>query len=282
MKDAFPEYNENYDILLGKPKIIDFDNFLKKYIKTIELFQKTVESAVEKREQEKKKYVELINGFVEYEKNSIVTYTDDNTNNLIFNNPSYSELAGKVKELEKKMINPFTAFKDWLEEEILDAEGMLIAIKGINEFIEKEEKLRQKLETNETDLKRVESGGSSIKTFFQRKDSVVAKILKEKEDTNTKLKNMELLVKILADNMEKQITKFKEEKTQTYYKYLKIFAILQKESNKVIREIWDLVKNSLNEIAPHAPQANEEYKAEPISKEEANIEQMDAEQIDED
>ena len=282
MKDAFPEYNENYDILLGKPKIIDFDNFLKKYIKTIELFQKTVESAVEKREQEKKKYVELINGFVEYEKNSIVTYTDDNTNNLIFNNPSYSELAGKVKELEKKMINPFTAFKDWLEEEILDAEGMLIAIKGINEFIEKEEKLRQKLETNETDLKRVESGGSSIKTFFQRKDSVVAKILKEKEDTNTKLKNMELLVKILADNMEKQITKFKEEKTQTYYKYLKIFAILQKESNKVIREIWDLVKNSLNEIAPDAPQANEEYKAEPISKEEANIEQMDAEQIDED
>ena len=126
------------------------------------------------------------------------------------------------------MINPFTAFKDWLEEEILDAEGMLIAIKGINEFIEKEGKLRQKLETNETDLKRVESGGSSIKTFFQRKDSVVAKILKEKEDTNTKLKNMELLVKILADNMEKQITKFKEEKTQTYYKRTDImFQLLQ-------------------------------------------------------
>ena len=137
------------------------------------------------------------------------------------------------------MINPFTAFKDWLEEEILDAEGMLIAIKGINEFIEKEEKLRQKLETNETDLKRVESGGSSIKTFFQRKDSVVAKILKEKEDTNTKLKNMELLVKILADNMEKQITKFKEEKTQTYWFSFIFFICLRSMWSYFIQGIFN-------------------------------------------
>ena len=77
MKGAFPNFNVNYDILLGKPKIIDFDNFLKKYLKTIELFQKTVDTAVEKREQEKKKYYELINSYVEYEKNSILPYTDD-------------------------------------------------------------------------------------------------------------------------------------------------------------------------------------------------------------
>ncbi len=280
MKSAFPQYNENYDILIGKPKINEFDNFLKKFLKTIEIFQKTVESAVEKREQEKKKYVELINGLVEYEKNSILTYTEDQVENLIFNNPAYNDLAEKVKNLSKEMINPFTAFKDWLEEEVLDAEAMSLAIKGINDFIEKEDKCRQKLEQTETDLKKVESGGSSLKTLFKKKDSVIANILKEKEETSQRLNNFELLVKILADNMEKQIEEFKNEKTQTYYKYLKIFAILQKESNRVIRELWTLVKNALNEIAPNAQQANEEYIAQPISQEEGDVEQMDADEGD--
>ena len=280
MKGAFPNYNENYDILLGKPKIIDFDNFLKKYLKTIELFQKTVDTAVEKREQEKKKYYELINSYVEYEKNSILPYTDDKVENLIFNNPSNSELVEKIKILNKKMINPFTAFKDWLEEEVLDTEAMSLAIKGINDLIEKQEKIEQKLASYETELKKVESGGSSLKTLFKKKDSVIAEILKEKEETSKKLENIDLLVKILADNMEKQINEFKEMKTQSYYKYLKIFAILQKESNKVVREIWDMIKNSLNSIAPDASKLNEEYIAQPMSQNGGDSEQLDADEGD--
>ena len=280
MKGAFPNYNENYDILLGKPKIIDFDNFLKKYLKTIELFQKTVDIAVEKREQEKKKYYELINSYVEYEKNSILPYTDDKVENLIFNNPSNSDLVEKINILNKKMINPFTAFKDWLEEEVLDTEAMSLAIKGINDLIEKQEKIEQKLTGCETELKKVESGGSSLKTLFKKKDSVIAEILKEKEETSKKLENIDLLVKILADNMEKQINEFKEMKTQSYYKYLKIFAILQKESNKVVREIWDMIKNSLNSIAPDASKLNEEYIAQPMSQNGGDSEQLDADEGD--
>ena len=53
MKDAFPQYDENYDILLGKPKITEFNNYLKKHLKMIESFQKLVENALEKRDQEK-------------------------------------------------------------------------------------------------------------------------------------------------------------------------------------------------------------------------------------
>ena len=155
---------------------------------------------------------------------------------------------------------------------------MSIAIKGINDLIEKEEKCKQKLEIEEADLKKVESGGSSFKTLFKRKDSVISEMLKEKEETSKRLQSYQLLVKILADNMEKQIQEFKKEKTQTYYKYLKIFAILQKESNRVMREIWNLVKNALNEIAPNAPQANEDYIAQPISNDEGEIEQMDADE----
>ena len=80
--------------------------------------------------------------------------------------------------------------------------------------------------------------------------------------------------------MEKQIDEFKIEKTNSYYRYLKIFAILQKESNRFIRELWTLIKTALNEIAPHAPQANEEYFAQPISQEDNEVEQMDADEAD--
>ena len=280
LKQAFPSYNENYDILIGKPKINEFDNFLKKYLKTIDLFQKSVDLAVEKRKTEKNNYIELIKGLVDYEKNSILMYTDSNIENLIFNNPSYTELSEKIKILENELINPFTAFKDWLEEEVLDAEAMSLAIKGINEFIEKDEKCRQKLETLETELKKVEGGGSSLKTLFKKKESVIAEILKEKEETSKTLENYELIVKILADNMEKKIDEFKIEKTNSYYRYLKIFAILQKESNRFIRELWTLIKNALNEIAPHSHQANEEYVVQPISQEDNEVEQMDAEEVD--
>ena len=66
-------------------------------------------------------------------------------------------------------------------------------------------------------------------------------------------------------------------KTQTYYKYLKIFAILQRESNRVIRELWTLVRTALNEVAPNISQSNEDYVAQPISNEQNDEEQVDAE-----
>ena len=279
MKEAFSNYNENYDILLGKPKILNFDNFLKKYLKNIELFQKKVETAVEKREQKKKKYYELINGYVEYEENSILTYTEEQIEKLIFNNPSNSDLVEKIKTLDKKMINPFTSLKDWLEEEILDTEGMLLAIKGITEFMEKEEKYDQKLTSIENEIKKVEAGGSSIKTLFKKKDDVINKMTKEKEETKQKLENVQLLVKILAENMEKQINNFKETKKNSYYKNIKIFAILQKESNKIIKDLWDSIKNSINQIAPNASKSNEEYLVKPMSQEDnIEVEQIDGDE----
>ena len=51
------------------------------------------------------------------------------------------------------MINPFVAFKDWIEEEILDVEAMEIAIKQIIQLNENEDKLKEKLNQIEEDLK---------------------------------------------------------------------------------------------------------------------------------
>lgn len=177
------------------------------------------------------------------------------------------------------MINPFTSLKDWLEEEILDTEGMILAIKGITDFMEKEEKYEQKLTSIENEIKKVEAGGSSIKTLFKKKDDAINKMTKEKEETKQKLENVQLLVKILAENMEKQINNFKETKKNSYYKNIKIFAILQKESNKIIKDLWDSIKNSINQIAPDASKSNEEYLVKPMSQEDnIEVEQIDGDE----
>lgn len=150
----------------------------------------------QKKESMRKKYVELINGLVDYEKNSMTAYSDDNNSCLIFNNPAYTELAEKVSKLKEQMINPYTAFKDWLEEEVLDAEAMSIAIKGINELIEKEDKYRQKLDNIEADLKKLEGGGSSLKTLFKKKEDVIASKMKEKKKLKKNLIIYLLLLKL--------------------------------------------------------------------------------------
>ena len=264
LKEAFPEYNENYDIIIGKNKITEFEQFLKKCQKNIEEFHLSVNTASEKRETEKKQYLELIHGFSNYEKNNMISYADNNENALIFYNPSYSSLSEKVLKLKQEMINPFVAFKDWLEEETLDVEAMLLAVNQIYHLLESEEKLKEKLVKLEEDVKKGQAGQVGFfKTLFKKKEEIIAQTEKEKELTQQKISDLEVIIKIVGDNMENQIEVFKNDKIQNYYKYLKMFAILQRESNRVIRELWTLVKNALNDISPNAGQ-NEEYQAQPM------------------
>jgi hypothetical protein len=264
MKEAFPEFNENYDIIIGKSKISEFENFLKKCQKNIEEFQNSVNLASEKREIERKQYFEMIQGFTNYEKDNMISYADDNQNCLIFTNSAYSSLSDKVLKLKQEMINPFIAFKHWLEEEELDVEAMLIAIRQINQLLEEEEKLKEKLISLEEEIKKGQAGQVSFfKGLFKKKEDIIAETEKEKEITDQKIKDLEVIIKIVGDNMENQIEVFKNDKTQNYYKYLKMFAILQRESNKVVRELWTLVKNALNDISPNAGQ-DEEYQAQPM------------------
>ena len=273
MKEAFPEFNENYDIIVGKSKISEFDAFLKKCQKNIEEFQNSVNLASEKREIEKKQYLEMIHGFSNYEKDNMISYADGNEAQLIFYNPSYSSLSEKVLKLKQEMINPFIAFKNWLEEETLDVEAMQIAIRQINQLLEDEDKLKEKLATLEEDIKKGQAGQVNFfKGLFKKKEDIVAEAEKEKENTEQKIKDLEVIIKIVGDNMENQIEVFKNDKTQNYYKYLKMFAILQRESNKVVRELWTLVKNALNDISPNAGQ-DEEFQAQPMMNEQNEEEQ---------
>ena len=223
-----------------------------------------MEAASEKREMDKKKYDELINGFCNYEKENMMIYADQNDNSLIFKNPLNSALSEKVEALKKEMVNPFVAFRDWLQEETLDVEAMQLALKQLNQLLETEEKLKAKNIDLGQDLQKAEQGQVNIfKSIFKKKEEIQEQIKREKEETEQKITDIQEIIKIVGDNMENQIEVFKNDKTQNYYKYLKMFAIMQRESNRIIRELWNLVKNALNDIMPNAvkeedyPQQNE-------------------------
>ena len=53
---------------------------------------------LKKKEHDKKRFIELINGLVDYEKNTDIIYSDDNNASLIFGNPSYTEMSQKVNK----------------------------------------------------------------------------------------------------------------------------------------------------------------------------------------
>ena len=218
MKEAFPKFKESYDIISGKNKISEFDAFLKIFQKKIEKFQNSINEACQKKENEKKQYFDMIKSFSNYEKDNIISYTDSKETSLIFNNPSFSLLSEKFLKLKQEMINPFIALKNWLEEETLDIEAMQIAIRQINQLLEDEIKLKDKLEL----LKKELSGQVSLfKGLFKKKDDIITEAEKEKVSTEQKIKELEVIIKIVLNNMENQIEVFKKDKIQNYYKYIK-------------------------------------------------------------
>ena len=170
------------------------------------------------------------------------------------------------------MINPFVALRDWLQEEILEVEAMQLAIKKIHNLLETEEKLKSKLNKLEEEMKKGEQGQFNfIKSILKNKE-IMAEVEKDKENTQQKIGDFGEIIKIVGDNMESQIEHFKNDGTQNYYKYLKIFAIMQKESNKEVREFWTLVKNALNEIAPNAEKKDKiELKKIPLINSKVNL-----------
>ena len=263
LKEAFPETNENYDIIVGKPKIAIFEDFLKKSQKNLDAFMKSVVIASEKSEVDKKQYLELVKNLTNYEKDNLFSYADNNENALIFFNPSNAELSEKMIKLKQELVNPFVAFRDWLQEETLDVEAMLIAIKGLYNLLEQENKLKTKLAELEEQVKKGQQGQVNIfKSLFKKKEDIIAETEKEKNLTQQKINDIEEIIRIVGDNMENQMEIFKADKTKNYYKYLKTFAIMQRESNRVIRELWTLVHKVLDNISPNAgedeyPQENE-------------------------
>ena len=137
---------------------------------------------------------------------------------------------------------------DWLQEEEIDVEAMIEAIASLQNLYENSEKLSQKINSLETDLKALKSGRKSIKSMFsfKSKDEDLKIIEGEKMNFEKSLQDLEGVVKLATYNIDSYIEYFKVEKLAGYYHNLKLFAELQKANSLKINELWECVGQDKN------------------------------------
>ena len=247
-KNAFPTYNVNYDFNQGKEKINVFDSFLKKIKNNLSTFKKAVDITVDKRKEDILQYFEITHNIISYEKTNIMKYIDDYYDKLIFNNEKNSKLKEKLEKINEYLNNPFENVYNWLYDEEKDIQAMIEAINGINILEMNYNKLKQKDESIENDIKKLESGQQGfIKNIFKKKEESLSELNQEKNKNANSIKNLNEIIKIVTYEMENKISEFKIEKTNNYVKMIKEFANNKIQSNKKLNELFIEMKDLLEQ-----------------------------------
>ena len=247
-KNAFPTYNVNYDFNQGKEKINLFNSFLKKIKNNLSTFKKAVDISVDKRKEDILQYFEITHNLISYEKTNIMKYIDDYYDKLIFNNEKNSKLKEKFEKINEYLNNPFENVYNWLYDEEKDVQAMIEAINGINTLEMNYNKLKQKDESIENDIKKLESGQQGfIKNIFKKKEESLSELNQEKNKNANSIKNLNEIIKIVTYEMENKISEFKIEKTNNYVKMIKEFANNKIQSNKKLNELFIEMKDLLEQ-----------------------------------
>lgn len=247
-KNAFPTYNVNYDFNQGKEKINLFNSFLKKIKNNLSTFKKAVDISVDKRKEDILQYFEITHNLISYEKTNIMKYIDDYYDKLIFNNEKNSKLKEKFEKINEYLNNPFENVYNWLYDEEKDVQAMIEAINGINTLEMNYNKLKQKDESIENDIKKLESGQQGfIKNIFKKKEESLSELNQEKNKNANSIKNLNEIIKIVTYEMENKISEFKIEKINNYVKMIKEFANNKIQSNKKLNELFIELKDLLEQ-----------------------------------
>lgn len=247
-KNAFPTYNVNYDFNQGKEKINLFNSFLKKIKNNLSTFKKAVDISVDKRKEDILQYFEITHNIISYEKTNIMKYIDDYYDKLIFNNEKNSKLKEKFEKINEYLNNPFENVYNWLYDEEKDVQAMIEAINGINTLEMNYNKLKQKDESIENDIKKLESGQQGfIKNIFKKKEESLSELNQEKNKNANSIKNLNEIIKIVTYEMENKISEFKIEKINNYVKMIKEFANNKIQSNKKLNELFIELKDLLEQ-----------------------------------
>lgn len=125
---------------------------------------------------------------------------------------------------------------------------MIEAINGINILEMNYNKLKQKDESIENDIKKLESGQQGfIKNIFKKKEESLSELNQEKNKNANSIKNLNEIIKIVTYEMENKISEFKIEKTNNYVKMIKEFANNKIQSNKKLNELFIEMKDLLEQ-----------------------------------
>lgn len=204
-------------------------------------------ASIVKKNEEFTDYFNLLHGFENYEKQTLLEHALNDEKKLIFFNSNNTTLAEKILKLKDNLSNPYVLLDEWLDEEKLDLEAMVQALEQLISMNENLEKLKQKRDSTENSIKGLQFGHKDMKTIFsfKNKDATLAELEQEKVKLEEEIANLSQIIKLASFNMECYIEVFKEEKLNEYYTHLKMFCEMQKNNSIYYNEIWTLVAKSL-------------------------------------
>ena len=249
-KKSFTDYNDNFDFVKGKENINSFNLFLNKIKNNLNSMKNSIDEISEKRNEDMINYLNLNKFFIVYDKNCILKYIDDkNEEKLIFNNNKNEKIKNGFEKLNELLKNPFDKVYLWIYNEKKDVDAMIEAINSINNLELNYNKLKQKNDNIENDIKKIENGsGFSFKGLFKKKDELLNELKQEKNKNDNNLNIINEIIKISSFVMNNKINDFKNQKIKNYFEIVKVFAQNQIENNNKLNELFNEVKNLLIEI----------------------------------
>lgn len=100
---------------------------------------------------------------------------------MVFFNSRNTDIHNKLLNLKEKVKNPYTDFFDWVNDEEIEIEALIEAIKSLLDIVEKKRKLFEYRESVEKDMAKLQEGKSTLGSMFSFKSKKEDLIQKENE-----------------------------------------------------------------------------------------------------
>ena len=242
-------YDNNFDFLNSKEKITIELNNIKKSLINLQDFKESVNIIKEKKQMKIEHYISLIHLFEDYEKYTLNTFIDNDTDKLVFFNPKNIKLCENVLNLKNNIINPYIQMSNWLEENILDIEAMIGTLENLNNLFETLDKYNQEIIRLENEINSYDNDYIfNIKLFFtfKNKQTILKELNEQKNITLNTIDNLKKIIQIAFTITEKYLEQFRLEQLQRYHKHIKLYSEDMKNNSDILNELWLFVSKDNN------------------------------------
>lgn len=200
-------------------------------------FKKCISELEKQRTYQLNAYKHFSEFLTKYESTTFNVYSKDALQASILANPdSNNNMKEQINNLSQKVSNPYVRFKYWVKEEIVDLHSLLEAISHKNSLESQKQKLEGKISKASSDLEKLQSGKTTIKTLFKSQNSkqsmvttLTTFIAQSEKDVEVYNKLIRLITIYLYQNV---IPKFKSTKVIGYITSFKDFSDSESKNSK--------------------------------------------------
>ena len=244
--EIFTEYDDNFDTDAGRQELEKFEKKLNEIHPKTKNFKNIVSHIRDRYKIDQENYNEVINMLSLYEKESLNNLVNNNEDKLIFFNVKNVELCNNITKVQEEVINPYDRLYSAINEDVLNIEAMIEALETLKGLHDSYNKLTKSLNNRNIEIAELQSGKTSVKTMFKKKDKEIDKLNEEKEDLEKDIDNLGQIIKIATFNMLSTIQEFKTTSLDNYYAELSRIQSDTEKNSTMFDDLWDAVIKDKN------------------------------------